>query len=1086
MPRIKTSSGRFRRQWTRWFGRPHELTTAERFRHIPLVEQLEGLFMPNLLFLPGIVLADAGIPASADGPAVAYAPDNDAPGPDQAADTTSASDVSPDLDPTPTTPAADTPQPDTPPATPPRPDDANLQNPVANPLQDPFASSDWSGDERSSGTFAPSSAGGSASGSAAALTGSTADFAVAASFPNSVGTAPARPAAPALSEESLTALASTPLSLGSAAPASTAPATASAAPALPAAAPAGTVSNPTAPAQPATTATRAASADAAAVFGQLPLAFEPNQGQFAAGTTYQTYTSNFTVDLNATSATFGMASAQGTAATVSMNLVGGNAAAAPVAGVRLPGTVNYLLGQDQSNWIRDVPLYSQVAFQNVYPGIDLVYHGGSQQQQLEYDFVIAPGADPSAIRLAFAGASTPTLDSAGNLLLAAGPGNLVQQAPVAYQPAADGSRVAVNGSFALLGNGQVGFQVGAHDPTRPLVIDPIYSTFLGSPVDHQVNHVAVDSAGNAYVVGTRTVPPDPSYFQVNAMDAFAAKLDPNGNLVYMTYVGGTQFWPGYYPPLEGGGDEAGNGIAVDQYGQAYITGWTSSTNFPVAAPPGVTPYQNQLQFNPVTNPRGAMVNAFLSKLDAAGDALLYSTYVGRTHYGDGTGFSYRNLSWPADNYTFNEWEQYGQAVAVDAAGNAYFVGSTSGLQAIAHPICCEPPLIANPFHNVDAWMHRINTVDGSATIRWQLFVDHDPGAWGNDYEATGATVATGVALEKDADDPVANLPPVTPDHVFVTGYTSATDIVVTPNAFQPQNNNQQGGGGGGGGGAGLGGGAGGNDNAFVSKIDLPDPDNDDTELPSDPDSVNQAWDFDYSTYLGGQGDDKAYDIAVDANGLAFVTGHTPDDSSFPTTPNAYQTLGTTGLLAPGAAFVTELNYLGTAEVYSTLLGGLSTIGYGIALDDNDLIYVTGETFNGANPPQYASAMPPPEPDGETEWGGDPPGYFPITANNTDPYSREAMRAFLTTLTNDGSPPAFSTFHGGDCSGRSVAVYLQKDALGNIIDRQPVVGGLTGDDLPLVNAEQPVFGDGSVEDDPPDHHYVDGFVAKWSKNMDMGG
>jgi hypothetical protein len=285
--------------------------------------------------------------------------------------------------------------------------------------------------------------------------------------------------------------------------------------------------------------------------------------------------------------------------------------------------------------------------------------------------VLAPGAAPGAIRLAFAGASTARLDAAGDLVLVTGQGDLVQHAPVVYQQTG-GGRTAVAGSYALLGDGQVGFRVGAYDPSRPLVIDPSvsYSTYLGAPENHEVHHVAVDAAGSAYLVGTRTRPSLQPDTEPNTKDAFVAKLDALGQLVYLTYVGGTTGPMCRWGP----GNEEGNGIAVDPFGQAYITGWTSSYDFLVTAPAGVMPYQTRLTYDPMTDPLGAFVNAFLTE---------------------------------------------------------------------------------------------------SVTPRWNLFINFDPGGWGNDYAAVGPSSATGVALSADYR------------HVFVTGYTSATDIVTTPNAFQP-------------------------------------------------------------------------------------------------------------------------------------------------------------------------------------------------------------------------------------------------------------------------------------------------------------
>src|SRR5262249_5590233 len=176
---------------------------------------------------------------------------------------------------------------------------------------------------------------------------------------------------------------------------------------------------------------------------------------------------------------------------------------------RLPGTSNYLLGNDPSRWHTDIPNYARVEARGVYPGVDLVYYGN--QRQLEYDFTVAPGADPGAIRLAFPGAESATLDAEGDLVLETAGGAVVQHAPVLYQEA-DGVRQAVSGQFVVAGDGQVGFAVGSYDRGRPLVIDPTlaYSTYLGGSGDESYAGIvvdagiAVDKADDAYVTGTTT------------------------------------------------------------------------------------------------------------------------------------------------------------------------------------------------------------------------------------------------------------------------------------------------------------------------------------------------------------------------------------------------------------------------------------------------------------------------------------------------------------------------------------------------------------------------------------------------------
>ena len=181
-----------------------------------------------------------------------------------------------------------------------------------------------------------------------------------------------------------------------------------------------------------------------------------------------------------------------------MQLVGASATPQVVGLDPLPGTTNYFIGNDPSQWHTDIPNYAQVEEQSVYPGVDLVYYGN--QQQLEYNFTVAPGADPGVIRMAFTGAESAMLDDQGNLVLQTAGGPVVEQAPVLYQEV-DGVRQAVSGQYVLEGNGQVGFAVGSYDRSQPLVIDPVlsYSTYLGGSGDDVGYGIAVDAAGNAYV-----------------------------------------------------------------------------------------------------------------------------------------------------------------------------------------------------------------------------------------------------------------------------------------------------------------------------------------------------------------------------------------------------------------------------------------------------------------------------------------------------------------------------------------------------------------------------------------------------------
>jgi Beta-propeller repeat len=276
-----------------------------------------------------------------------------------------------------------------------------------------------------------------------------------------------------------------------------------------------------------------------------------------------------------------------------------------------PGKSNYFIGNDPKQWHTNIAHYARVKYESVYRGVDLIYYGN--QQQLEYDFIVAPGADPSAIRLAFEGTRGIEIDARGELILRTQGGEVRQRKPFIYQETG-GERREVAGRYVKSGKHQVGFEIGAYDPTRPLVIDPVllYSTYLGGSGDDDGFDIAVDAAGNAYVTGytlssgfpTTAGAFDTSYNGGPGGDAFVTKLNANGSaLVYSTFLGGSE-------------SDEGHGIAVDAAGNAYVTGFTLSTNYPTT--PGA--------FD--TSYGGAPSDAFVTKLDASGSTLVYSTFLG--------------------------------------------------------------------------------------------------------------------------------------------------------------------------------------------------------------------------------------------------------------------------------------------------------------------------------------------------------------------------------------------------------------------------------------------------------------------------
>src|SRR5688572_27317785 len=310
-------------------------------------------------------------------------------------------------------------------------------------------------------------------------------------------------------------------------------------------------------------------------YGKLPLHFEANQGQAHEDVRFLSRGPGYSLYLTAGEAVLVLTQPSDAekSATLRMSLV--DAAPKPVVSglEKLPGKANYFIGNDPAKWRSNVPTYAKVHYREVYPGIDLVYYGN--QRQLEYDFVVAPGADPKKILLAFRGADRIEIDAQGDLVLHVGGESIRQKKPVIYQEV-DGAREEVAGSYVRKSTNRVGFKVAAYDKSRPLVIDPVlsYSTYLSGDDGDGARGIAVDPAGNAYVTGhTGSVnfPTTSGSLQAAAPgggDAFVTKLDPTGSvLVYSTYLGG------------GAGDGA-SGIAVDAGGNAYITGGTGSANFP--------------------------------------------------------------------------------------------------------------------------------------------------------------------------------------------------------------------------------------------------------------------------------------------------------------------------------------------------------------------------------------------------------------------------------------------------------------------------------------------------------------------------
>ena len=395
-------------------------------------------------------------------------------------------------------------------------------------------------------------------------------------------------------------------------------------------------------------------------FGRLPLSFESNRGQTDARARFLTHSGDTTIFLTPSEAVFSMPARantphkekhamrksrqtqrsyeQNSLVALRMQMVGANSGATALQQQPLEGKVNYFLGKDPGKWHAGVPTFGRVGFHEVYQGVDLVYYGN--QRRLEYDFVVAPHADPTQIQLHFAGAEGVHIDAAGDLRVHVQGREMKWRKPLVYQQDAAGKHsVAARFRLKRLPDGQagIGFALGRYDADRPLVLDPVLisSTYLGGSAGDQGTSIALDSSGSAYITGSASsldFPTTSGAFQrtkgvpTNSSIAFVSKFNSTGTaLVYSTYLGGST------------GDQ-GTGIAVDSSGNAYVTGVANSSDFPTT--PGAF---QRVKVN-------ANANAFVTQLNATGTALVYSTFLGGSTGDQGTG------------------------IALDAGSNAYVSG----------------------------------------------------------------------------------------------------------------------------------------------------------------------------------------------------------------------------------------------------------------------------------------------------------------------------------------------------------------------------------------------------------------------------
>jgi hypothetical protein len=634
---------------------------------------------------------------------------------------------------------------------------------------------------------------------------------------------------------------------------------------------------------------------AQSTLARLPLRFEENRGQWDPAVRFAARSGGATLQLTSRGPAF-----QVGASHVEIGLVHGNSSPEISPLDKMPAVTNYLIGA-RDQWHTGIGNYARVSYRNVYPGIDVVYYGN--QNQLEYDFVLAPGANPDAIRLKFNGDVKVSLTPAGDLALRSSDAEILQKAPVIYQ---DGRQI--KGRYTLVANNQVGFHLERYDRSRKLVIDPIlvYCTYMGSSGADRVTALKLMPNGLLYVTGTTTTGEMPyidgAYNNLSSgfTDIFLGIIDTNNNfqLKYFSYLGG-------------GNNDVPLALDVNATGVAFMGGSTNSTNFPVAG--------NSVQ----TTGAGSSVAGFVAVIDPAlygGDSLIYSTFLG----GDTGNTSVNGL-------------------VIDSANFIYVIGTT---RATDFPVTTSG-YAQVLYGSQDAFLAKIDL--SSSSMAYSTFLGGEltdegrsiaVGTDGRVYFAA-VTVSTQFPLEgpsfrqnlNGGEDIVVGMMDMTQsgtpsliyssylggsdidevrkisldakNNVILTGFTLSSDFPVTADAVQ---RNPQG-----------------NTDAFVSVVN-----------PNNPPGF-----LVYSTYFGGTQGEVAYDVKAAANGNIYFTGYTLSDDLF--TVGAYQPFYGFGIDlfiaaikpgTPGRAGIVYCTYGGATGTYvpsSLVLGADGSVyvaGYG--------------------------------------------------------------------------------------------------------------------------------------------------------------
>jgi uncharacterized repeat protein (TIGR01451 family) len=717
-------------------------------------------------------------------------------------------------------------------------------------------------------------------------------------------------------------------------------------------------------------------------FSSLPLRFEPNVGQSDPAVKFLAHESGYDLLLASAAATVRLCrqpSSSHKSEYVQMKIVGANQNASVVGADLLPGKTNYFLGSDASKWHTNVPQFARVEYENIYAGINLAFYGN--RGRLEYDFKVAPGADPSQAELEFDGPKRVELVEGNLIVTSSDGGSLRFEAPRIYQQA-EGKRQPVGGRFVLRGANRVGFEVGPYDHGRELIIDPIlsYATYFGGTGDDTSPAIAVDASGNIYLAGTTDSPPAsfptplsgvrtliPTGLTTNppATHVFVAKITPASSgvasvLDYETFIGGD-------------GSDTNVGIAVDGGGNAYIAGNTTSTNFPT---------QNGYQ----SAPASAHSHVFVTVLNSTGAALKYSSYLS----GNGT-----------DTVS---------GIAIDAKGDLFVTGTTTSndtptitdaFPAAAPPTAQVPPYQSTSFATIQFFVTKVDTtVPGIFGIEYSTYFG------GNVTPNNAAIFATGGGITVDSTgniyftgttnfDNSGTAHP--PDFPILNAYQPCLNQVPTTITTPPNCSNSSA-----------------NPDAFVARLN--------------PNATSGGSQLIWSTYLGGGQIDSGVGIAIDSGAVnVYITGTTNStDFLIPTTITSYQkclnnefnSSGCANTSSNSDAYVARLSNPAASTTttnnvalsYFSYLGGANNeTGAAIAVDTVGNALLTGSTQSPTSGIPITS------------------GSFPITVGAIQSTLFGAQDAFFarintgatsSTTTTAGS---YVTYYGGTVTSSSTAV-----------------------------------------------------------------